>query len=965
MLNDKTAQHKKFLWSLKAVVISAALLTLLQLLIATPIEATPRHQGGCTTVQDSYTSNESIEPIGNSDCFTFQGTAGNLVTAFAENQTTGGSKQLKLTIFNPDGSTLGTASSTFGGWNIEVRKTLTATGRHTIIVDGITNTTGPYVFGFSNLADDTHTIEEGQGYPGEINQLGDEDGYSFLGTAGDLVTAFAENQTTYGRQQLTLIILNPDGSILGKASSTFGGWNVEVRKTLTATGRHTIIVDGAGNTTGPYILGYSNLSQDTAPIINEQPVGGNLDYPGDEEAFTFWGCSGDQVTVFGENKTIYGNQQLALTVFNPDGSVLAKATSTFGGWNVEVQKTFTATGLYKIIMDGVSHTTGPYTLTLSILDFPPPCIQPGVNLTVSATDSPDPVDLGASLTYLINVSNQGADNASGVTLTSTLPAGVEHLTTETSQGDCNPASDQVRCTLGSLGSGGTASISLTVKTLNTGTLINQIEVSGNEGETILTDNLVRVSTVVSAATNVISPTITRILPPTGPANTVNIINIYGNNFASGAIARLNDTSLTTVFVNPTHLQATVPAGLNAETYDLSVINPDGGQASMQSAYTVLGSGIDDLFAFSPFDLWTDPPTLHAGGDGKIGLLVRRRGGKNTLADVEVKFYAGDPDTNGILLGSGIIPLLSPRGSANAFINLPATLASGTHTLYAVIDPDETITESNEDNNTIKRTLKVLAQRPDQLPPHVDDFTINDGATATDDRQVSLDTQVSDPSPSSGVQSLLFIEYEYSQGASGWLPVRISDWLDYATAQTDYPWELLPTAGLKYLQAWASDGAGNISIDPFIDTIRYLPSSDQIAQGQARIYRYTLKAGDTLTARIIPSSGDPDLYIWPPDHDTRGRWVSNLSDGTDEVSFDAPVDGLYQVEIYGYTAATYQATVQVTSDTSTARPPSQAGGEDPTKPQPDQPIIALTSLPGRQIGLPALPDKVIYLPLVIR
>ncbi|MCC6374636.1 MAG: DUF11 domain-containing protein, partial [Moraxellaceae bacterium] len=45
-----------------------------------------------------------------------------------------------------------------------------------------------------------------------------------------------------------------------------------------------------------------------------------------------------------------------------------------------------------------------------------------VDIMVNQTDSPDPVPSGGTLTYTINVANNGPDDATGVVLTDTIPA---------------------------------------------------------------------------------------------------------------------------------------------------------------------------------------------------------------------------------------------------------------------------------------------------------------------------------------------------------------------------------------------------------------------------------------------------------------------------------------------------------------------------------------------------------------
>lgn len=454
------------------------------------------------------------------------------------------------------------------------------------------------------------------------------------------------------------------------------------------------------------------------------------------------------------------------------------------------------------------------------------------------------------------------------------------------------------------------------------------------------------------------------LPQQGLGSIPNDIYIYGDNFAEGAIAQLGTTDLQTLRFSSGQLRATVPQGLAAGVYALTVTNPGGSSAILANAYTVLPDAVDDLYGYT-YELWSDPSALRAHQAGQIGLVVHRQGGQYPVSNVVVSFFLGNPDAGGVQLGDGSIPLLSPRDAqTTSGVNwIPAE--AGEYTIYAIIDPDNQFIETLETNNVISRTVTVLPAAGDQLAPHVDSFVINDGNSSITDLAVSLDTVASDTG-GSGVASLQFVQYQYSRAADLWVPVQNSGWLDYATTQTNYEWNLVPASGVIYLQAWAMDQAGNISIYPYGAYVDYLPPSETVARDQAHIYRYQLSAGQLITVRVTPISGDPDLYIWAPDYATRPPWVSNLSNGVEEISFNAPIAGRYQVEVYGYTAAEYS--ISVTLSAATQNQTTIADRIAADKPTYTQPYVALESEPGNHYALPpVVPNPVfrVYLPLVIR
>jgi hypothetical protein len=469
----------------------------------------------------------------------------------------------------------------------------------------------------------------------------------------------------------------------------------------------------------------------------------------------------------------------------------------------------------------------------------------------------------------------------------------------------------------------------------------------------------------SAPMPTVLPSISQLMPNQGTNNVPNEINIYGLNFASGITASLGTTppiSLTVQFIANTQLRAVVPVSLPAGIFDLTVVNPGGGRGTLANAYTVFGAANDDLFGYS-YELWTDPQMLRAGEQGGVGLVVHRQGGTSTLSNVIVRFYQGAP-TQGGTIGDGVIALLSPDSlQSTPKVNWTPPDA-GTYDLYAVIDPGNAITETIESNNTVSRTTTVLGPAPDQVAPHVDSFAINDGASSTNSLDVTLDAAASDNPGGSGVASLLYLEFEYSQGAGQWIPVQNSGWVTYTTAYSNYSWHLLPVAGMRYMQAWAADKAGNISLYPSPAYINYIPPTDHVEQGQVRVYRRNVVTGTVLTVQVTPFSGDPDLYVWPPDFPNHSPWVSDQSSGVDEVSFTAPVSGVYQIEVEGYTTADYQISIGVTPAGSNQ--PLAARGID-SKPLRSSPVVPVSSEPGGQIALPpVIPRQYrIYLPVIVR
>jgi uncharacterized repeat protein (TIGR01451 family) len=76
-------------------------------------------------------------------------------------------------------------------------------------------------------------------------------------------------------------------------------------------------------------------------------------------------------------------------------------------------------------------------------------VQAEADLTITKNDSPDPVVAGDQLTYQVQVTNDGPSDASGVTVTDTLSAGLT-FNASGSSNECDVVGQQVTCDIGDL-----------------------------------------------------------------------------------------------------------------------------------------------------------------------------------------------------------------------------------------------------------------------------------------------------------------------------------------------------------------------------------------------------------------------------------------------------------------------------------------------------------------------------------
>lgn len=106
---------------------------------------------------------------------------------------------------------------------------------------------------------------------------------------------------------------------------------------------------------------------------------------------------------------------------------------------------------------------------------------PTADLTVTISDSPDPLPVGNTLSYTITVTNNGPNNSSNVTVTDTLPVGVSFVSSSASQGTCN-GTNTITCNLGTLLSGSNATVTIDVTPSIAGEISNTTNVTSSTAD---------------------------------------------------------------------------------------------------------------------------------------------------------------------------------------------------------------------------------------------------------------------------------------------------------------------------------------------------------------------------------------------------------------------------------------------------------------------------------------------------
>jgi hypothetical protein len=144
--------------------------------------------------------------------------------------------------------------------------------------------------------------------------------------------------------------------------------------------------------------------------------------------------------------------------------------------------------------------------------------------------------------------------------------------------------------------------------------------------------------------------VTAIDPATATNDIDTTVTITGTQLAATPTASLGTTALTNVaWVSSTTLTATVPWGMTPGVYTLTLVNPDGGTATLTNAFTVT-QGIGqwnggNLFGGEVRQILMkpgDPNTLYAPAYAVAGLFRSRDAGEHwTYASADVHIANGE------------------------------------------------------------------------------------------------------------------------------------------------------------------------------------------------------------------------------------------------------------------------------------------------------------------------------------
>src|SRR5207247_1533936 len=197
-------------------------------------------------------------------------------------------------------------------------------------------------------------------------------------------------------------------------------------------------------------------------------------------------------------------------------------------------------------------------------------------LAVSASDAPDPVVAGGTITYTLGFSNTGSSGATGVVLSDTIPV---NTTFVSATGGGALSAGIVTWSIGSLAAGGSGSVQLVVRVaspLANGTVITDGTYSIDSTETAPVTGVAITTTVTSSS--VLAVTATDAPDPVVAGGTITYTLSYSNTGNSGATGVVVSD---TVPANTTIVSATGGGVLSAGTVSWSIGSPPAGAGPAQ------------------------------------------------------------------------------------------------------------------------------------------------------------------------------------------------------------------------------------------------------------------------------------------------------------------------------------------------------------------------------------------------
>ena len=232
---------------------------------------------------------------------------------------------------------------------------------------------------------------------------------------------------------------------------------------------------------------------------------------------------------------------------------------------------------------------------------------------------------------------------------------------------------------------------------------------------------------------------------TGPAQAENVsVQFYDNDPKSGGIL-IGETTISSIPAygnSPASINYTLTTASSKTIYvSLDPLNTidELNETDNIASKNLTTATLPDL-SITSSDITITPSAPEPGDAVTITAIARNRG-ETAEGNVTVDFYDGDPTAGGSLINKQTVLSIDPGGSS--YVQVSSSLQVGEHTIYVILDKDNSVAESDETNNAATKTFTVGAAV--DLSVSASDITFSSLNTKEGD-SVTVSTQVRNVAP---------------------------------------------------------------------------------------------------------------------------------------------------------------------------------------------------------------------------
>jgi hypothetical protein len=318
---------------------------------------------GQTPITCGQTITNAISAVGESDIYTFNASAGEVVTLSAHSIT--GTLCAAMDVYDPASTWIGSVDC-----NIPFTFRVTTSGSYTVYVyDGGPSEyydTGTYALTLQFRSGRCGMpISCGQTITNNITFPSQIQAYSFEANEGEAVMLSAHSLT--GGLCAAVALYDPAGNSVAGVTCDIAFRDPAI---LTTNGTYTVFVSDAGSNpmqdTGPYAISLQfTTGRCGAPISCGQTVTNNITFPGEMDPYVFAGTAGEMVMISAHHTA--GSLCAGVELYDPSGDLV-------GWWDCDAPTPLwqlPETGPYTILVhDGgypEFYDTGSYAVGLQVL----------------------------------------------------------------------------------------------------------------------------------------------------------------------------------------------------------------------------------------------------------------------------------------------------------------------------------------------------------------------------------------------------------------------------------------------------------------------------------------------------------------------------------------------------------------------------------------------------------------------